>query len=531
MHIILLILSILPFFYKFSFWLYTIQLKEYRWDRFKEYLSTPQWKSAIQNFWFVLEVPLFILTILILLRPDLFLWIVSLIMFYFLVFQNIFVLWKIFRKRVFFPKLTSRMSMLIVCILAWLSLDVYFLSVYFPILTYTYIMLVLLTTPLIIFICNAIISPIVNHKKNKLIKYAISKSKSINKPVKIAITWSYWKSSVKEYLSQILSFDNSVLKTPENINTELWVSSLILLKLNDDFDYFIAEAWAYKQWEIKTLWEIIDHKYWFLTAIWNQHLWLFWGIENTKKAKFEIAKKVIENSGVLYINWNNENIKDFVITNKLWDLKDLNYVKYGIWEVDLDAKSKIVDIKDGLTEFIFTYKEKEYTFQTNLLGSHNIVNLTWILAFLFDLGFEYKKLKSYLTRLDTPKNTLAIVETNWFSVIDDTYNLSEEWLLAWLEVLNTLAKEKNRVLVMDDILELWDKSTEIHYELWKKIAKEKLIDYFIFSGVNYGEHIKKWLIENWFNKNNIIKNLDTISTKSVILLEWRKSRNYLNKPL
>lgn len=529
MNIIFLIIAILPFFYKFSFWLYTIQLKEYRWDRFKEYLWTPQWKSALQNFWFALEVPLFFLTILILIRPDLFLWIVTLIMFYFLVFQNIFVLWKIFRKKLIYPKLTSRMLILISCILIWLSIDVYFLSVYFPIWTYSYIMLVLISTPLIIFICNYIISPIVNYKKNKLIKAAIYKSQTITKPIKIAITWSYGKSSVKEYLSQILAFDHNILKTPENINTELWVSSLILSKLDDKFEYFVAEAWAYKIWEIKTLWEIINHKYWFLTAIWTQHLWLFWSIENTKKGKFEIAKKVVENDWVLYINWNNENIKDYVITNKLWDLKDLKYIRYWLWDVDLDAKSKIIAIKDGLTEFIFTYKDIEYNFKTNLIGSHNILNLTWILAFLFDMWFEYEKLRFYLTQLQTPKNTLAISELNSFTIIDDTYNLSEWWLFAWIEVLNTIAKDKNRVLIMDDILELWEQSKDVHYSIWKRLANEKLIDYFIFTGVNYKEDIIKWLLENGFKKDTILRNLDTIPNSSVILLEGRKSRNYLDK--
>jgi hypothetical protein len=39
---ILLILAVLPILYKIIFWLYTIQLKEYRLDRFREYLSTPQ---------------------------------------------------------------------------------------------------------------------------------------------------------------------------------------------------------------------------------------------------------------------------------------------------------------------------------------------------------------------------------------------------------------------------------------------------------------------------------------------------------
>jgi len=37
-----ILLSILPLAYKLSFWLYVVQLKEYRCDRLKDYLKTPQ---------------------------------------------------------------------------------------------------------------------------------------------------------------------------------------------------------------------------------------------------------------------------------------------------------------------------------------------------------------------------------------------------------------------------------------------------------------------------------------------------------
>ena len=47
---LLISLSILPILNKVLFWFFTIQLKEYRFDRFKEYLFTNQWKKAIFNF-------------------------------------------------------------------------------------------------------------------------------------------------------------------------------------------------------------------------------------------------------------------------------------------------------------------------------------------------------------------------------------------------------------------------------------------------------------------------------------------------
>jgi len=63
-YLYIILLSLLPLFYKISFWLYTLQLKNYRWDRFKEYLFTPQGKKALLNFWFFAELIVLFLGIL-----------------------------------------------------------------------------------------------------------------------------------------------------------------------------------------------------------------------------------------------------------------------------------------------------------------------------------------------------------------------------------------------------------------------------------------------------------------------------------
>ena len=527
MHIILLILALFPIIYKVSFWLYTIQLKEYRWDRFKEYLTTAQWKKAMVNFFSIWEIPLLFMTFLILIKPLFFEGIVTYVMFYFLLIYSIFVLGKVFRKGILHPKLTSRMIILIITILIWFWFDIFFLTTGLYIWTYTYIMFVLIFTPVLIFFCNFLISPLVNYKKNKLISSAIFKSKTVKKPIKIGITWSYGKTSIKEYLSQILESNWTTLKTPENINTELWVSALVLSRLNESYKYFVAEMWAYKIWEIETLWEIVNHKYWFLTAIWNQHLWLFWSIENTKKGKFEIANKVIQNKWVLYVNWNNIHINDFIEKNITWSLKWLKYTKYGIWHDKLDAFSNEIDIKNWKTKFNFNYKGKSYKFKTNLIGSHNIINLTWILAFCFDVWFSYDDLKTLLTEMKSPKNTLELIKKDKLTLIDDTYNISEEWLFAWIEVLNSFKWEK--ILVIDDILELWSDAEKIHEEIWEKIWKNSLVDKVILVWINYSSSLKKWLLKSKFKEKDILKNLNKTDKTSTILFEGRKTKKYLEK--
>jgi UDP-N-acetylmuramyl pentapeptide synthase len=355
-------------------------------------------------------------------------------LFYFLVIQNIFVFWKILRNKLLKPKNTARLLFTKIITIVLILFLLYFVVFWwYEEFIYLFLIILMLFTPLCIFISIFISLPIVNYLKNKKINNAINKSKNINRPVKIWITWSYWKSSVKEFLSYILKNEWEILKTPKNINSELWVSELILNKLSNKFDYFIAEMWAYKIWEIEQLWEIVNHKYWFLTAIWNQHIWLFWNQKNINKAKKEITKKIFLNDWILYINWDNKNIQ------KLKFKKWLNIVKY--WTNDYsDAIWNFIKFSNDNIIFNFKYKDINETFETNVLGKHNIINLTWIIAFCIDLWISKEKIKKYILNLKTSENTLKLfskkLKNYELKIIDDSYNLSYDWLFAWIYILN-----------------------------------------------------------------------------------------------
>ncbi len=550
--ILLFLLTILPFFYKYSFWLYTIQLKEYRLDRFREYLWTLQWKAALFNFWFFIELPLIIVWASIFFNYRFEIMIFPII-FYFLVFYNIFVIGKLVRKNFLKPKLTGRLLITLLLLVAWFSIDFYFILFWgYWTSVYVYILGSLIFAPVIIFSYIFLSLPVVNYLKNRKIKKAINKSNNLQDIIKIWITGSYGKSSVKEFLSSILEQDWELLKTPENINSELWVSAIVLNKLSEKYKYFVAEMWAYRIWEISLLWKIVNHKYWFLTAIWNQHLWLFGGQENIKEAKSEIQESVLKNNGVLYINWNNESIRNTVFDT------NMAIIKYGNYDWT-DAQYSDMQLQNGKTQFHFSYNSHwgiEEDFEIDMIWEHNVINITWVIACCLDLWLESGDIKKYLKNLVWPKGTKNIVEISFDTLasphsispkgreerkiilIDDTYNLSEAGLLSGLELLNSydsplLTSPKGRgitrILVLDDILELWKESNGIHLRLWKKLAEEKLADKVLFCGVNYKTYFEKWLIEGGFDEKNIIWNLEGLDWESVILFEGRKAKGWFER--
>ena len=520
-YIFLLILSIFPFLYKYSFWFYAIQLKEYRGDRFREYIWTKQWKSAILNIWSVLEVCLFLIFLfLVSFLSEISPYITYKISIIFLMLENIFVIYKIYKWSIKKPKLTLRLILTVSILLLLLIAGFLFFNYYdlFNFI-YFYILFLFIFTPLIIFFVIFLSLPLVNYLKKKKIEKAIKKSIYITNPIKVWVTWSYGKSSVKESLSSILEQDWKTLKTPENVNSELWVSDIVLNKISDEYKYFVAEMWAYKKWEIDTLWKIVNHKYWFLTAIWNQHIALFGSQKNIIDWKSEIANSVLKNNWILYINWDNEFIREIKFD------KNLNIVRY--WSFDADANFKIKEINDWKTIFSFNYKDIKEDFETNLLWKHNIINLSWVIAFCYDIWLSTEKIRKYLKNIKSPKSTLNMIKKDNLILIDDTYNLSRDWLYAWLDSISNLTWEK--ILVSDDILELWKDAKKVHYEAWKYISSQKKVKKVLFCWVNYKDDFIKWLLDWWYDENNILEDLYKIEDNSIILFEWLHAKKYLDK--
>ena len=515
---IMILLSVLPILYKLFFWVYVVQLKEYRWDRFKEYLNTKQWKKAIFNFFLLPEIIVFLIALW-----AFFNFVNQNILVYFLILllwiENLYVLYKTIKKKLIFPKKTWRSIILLWMIfldLLWGFILFYF----YENILYIFIPIIFALFPWYVVLWNIVLTPFINIKKQKIFRKAWEKTEKLTLH-KIWIAWSFGKTSIKEYLAYILSSKYKVFKTPKNVNSELWLANLVLKTNFQKYDFFIAEMWAYKKWEIKRSWEIINHKDAFLTWIWDQHIWLFGNQQNIIDGKSEIWEKVLKNNWKLYIN-DNIKIKNnkIIINNKEYALPDTiktllekdKVISY--WLSNNQSFSKINHIDENWTKFEFNYQWKTYKLKTNLIWKAQIENLTWTLTFAVDN--KIKNLQKAIESIKQPEHTLNIERKQDITIIDDTYNLSVNWLLNGVDVIWYFKWKK--ILIVDDILELWKNANEIHYNIWKKIAKK--FNQIMFVWVNYKEIFEKW-VKDW--DGIIINKLSEKLDNTILLFEGKKT--------
>ena len=88
--------------------------------------------------------------------------------------------------------------------------------------------------------------------------------------IKVGITGSFGKTSVKHFASEMLSEKFRVLATPQSFNTPMGIARTV--KGGLDCDIFLAEMGARREGDIKELCELVRPEYGIVTGVSDQHL-------------------------------------------------------------------------------------------------------------------------------------------------------------------------------------------------------------------------------------------------------------------
>nr|MBR4279579.1 hypothetical protein [Clostridia bacterium] len=110
--------------------------------------------------------------------------------------------------------------------------------------------------------------------------------------IRIGITGSYGKTSVKFILGTILQEKFQVLVTPSSFNTPMGVTRIIREKLMPAHQVFVAEMGARHVGDIKELCRLVHPKHGVLTSVGPQHLDTFRTLERIKSTKYELMDAI-----------------------------------------------------------------------------------------------------------------------------------------------------------------------------------------------------------------------------------------------
>lgn len=367
----------------------------------------------------------------------------------------------------------------------------YLFLIRFGIITLTPILV-----PFFVIIAFYIVLPFEKIINNYYILKANKKLLSLPNLIRIGITGSYGKTTNKFILDTMLKQKYKTISSPHSYNTPLGLTRVILQQIKPDDQIFIAEMGAKKVGEIKELCEIIKPNHGILTSVGTQHLESFKTQENIKQTKFELAK-YIEN-GYMIFNGDSkiclELFNEYKNENKIITYQeDPNGFCYCD-EIKADEK--------GL-QFVLHIGTEQTKCVSQLLGKHNLQNISMCSALAYKLGVSLKQIKHAISLLTPTEHRLEIVKTENKNmiVIDDSYNASVEGCKAALEVLN-MYKDYHKIIVTPGIVEMGKLETTANFDFGKDISQ--VCDTVIIVNELNHKSIEEGLSCNNFNKENII---------------------------
>ncbi len=362
----------------------------------------------------------------------------------------------------------------------------------FALLRFSIICAMPILMPYLLFVAYAINEPmewfIARHYKlmavAKLNQYDI---------IKIGITGSYGKTSVKEILKTLLSQKYRVLATPSSYNTPLGIA-ITVKQLDSTHDVFIAEMGARSKGDIKELAQMVKPQYGVLTGVNNQHLETFTSIEVTKDTKFELFENLPENGAGFFSS-----------DNKL-SLELMDRFKGKKYLAGISNKNNLVvatDVKTDVRgmEFILNFANGESVkCSTVLLGKHSVSNICLASALAYEIGLTPEEIATGINRIKSVGHRLELVPNNKnIVIIDDSYNSNVDGANAAMEVLDTFSGRK--IVLTPGLVELGKMENIANREFGKTLSEHA--DVVIIIGRHNAEMLINGLLEGGFNRENI----------------------------
>ncbi len=518
---------------KLLFWSYLWQLKEYHWGRMRSYLKTRQGLRV------TLFSPLKWIKLLLLAGffyfplPE----ILSLPLGFILAFEALLFSYKWSRKKALRPVFTKRilttLGLGLFLIFIWAGAHFYFRTtlvfiaslVFFDITAFFFFSLVVLTP-----------QPLVSIWRKKLINMSTRKRKQLRGLRVVGITGSYGKSSVKDFLAEMLSQKYKTLKTERSQNSTIGIADAILNKLNQEHEFFVCEIGAYKKGEVKEMAEMVDPHLGVLTGINEQHLATFGSLENIIQGKFEIVE-VLPPGGTAVVNGDNDLIRsrlqavDYELKILKCSAGDTGAVSRGSAELWPEA----VKIKQEEVSFDMVSKAGDRVrVKLGLVGEHNIINFLMAAGAARELGVDCQQIAQAAKNIEAAESGIRIREGRaGVSVLDDTYSANPHGVKAALEHLELWPGEK--VVVMPCLIELGKESKRVHQEIGEAIGR--VCDLAVITSPDFLDPIRRGVkkagMESdkvlFLNKpKSILKKLEPFLREgNVILLESRVPESLL----
>jgi len=242
---------------------------------------------------------------------------------------------------------------------------------------------------------------------------AQNKLKSMRSLKIIAITGSYGKTSIKQFLTQVLANKYKVYATPRSVNTLGGIIRDINEELDEDTQIYIVEAGARENGDIAKITQLLNQHYAIVGKVGPQHLEYFKTLENIIRTKLEIVQSF--NLLQAYVHHS--------VTNEARERVSF----YG---------EEISDVKRSLegTKFSLKLDDTKFDFETKVLGAFQADNIAAVIHMAKRLHMSIEEIQSAVKKLKPVEHRLERIDAGGKIILDDGFNGNIDGMLEGIEL-------------------------------------------------------------------------------------------------
>ncbi len=303
----------------------------------------------------------------------------------------------------------------------------------------------------------------------------------------IAVTGSVGKTGTKEILKMAFDAQGKTFATIGNLNNHFGVP-LSLCNFASDCKFGVFEMGMNHLNEIESLSKLVKPDLAIITNVAPVHIEFFKNEEEIALAKSEIFSGLDE-KGIALINYDNVHFRFLKKRAESFGIKASNLINFGKKDGSDYQLLETKIIEENLSEVKIKLKNgTDFSYKISTSSDAIIFNSTIVVACLDLLGCNIKNGTKALEKLAMQagrgKISQVKVDKKNILIIDDSYNASIASIIAGinhaLKLKNNLNK-KRVVVALGDMLELGEKSDELHQKVMQEI-KENKINFAILVG-------------------------------------------------
>lgn len=308
---------------------------------------------------------------------------------------------------------------------------------------------------------------------------AKKKLKEMNDLQIIAITGSYGKTSIKNFVREILSKKYRVYATPRSVNTIGGIIRDVNESLPSETEIYVCEAGARESGDIFEITTFLEPQTVVVGKVGLAHVEYFKSLKNIIATKLEIMKS--------------PRLERAFIHTSVTDEPHDKVTFFGNEIQNVDARL------DG-TDFDLKINDKPLHFHTNVLGSFQTINIAVAVQIAKAFGMSDDEIVEAVKSLTPVEHRLQMIKAGGKLILDDGYNGNIDGMLEAVRLCSQ--HDGRKVIVTPGLVE---SSDELNLQLISAI--NEVFDIAIVTGSLNAE---------LFDKNLKVKNKVILHDKSKI---------------